>query len=127
MNETPGESINGSMAEKLVYFPRADGSRIPFKVYSSPEIYQLEQERIFRGPTWSFVGLEAEIPRSQLSTVTEQDGGTTRKREHRATRRSVAQYCAQHICSGTIRQKSSRTRLPCAFPVAGTKLPFVLK
>jgi anthranilate 1,2-dioxygenase large subunit len=64
MNETPGESTNGSMAEKLVYFPRADGSRIPFKVYSSPEIYQLEQERIFRGPTWSFVGLEAEIPRS---------------------------------------------------------------
>jgi anthranilate 1,2-dioxygenase large subunit len=64
MNETPGESTNGFSSEKLVYFPRVDGSRIPFKVYSSPEIYQLEQERIFRGPTWSFVGLEAEIPRS---------------------------------------------------------------
>jgi anthranilate 1,2-dioxygenase large subunit len=63
MNETSGQSINGSGARKLVYFPRADGSRIPFKVYSSQEIYQLEQERIFRGPTWSFVALEAEIPR----------------------------------------------------------------
>jgi anthranilate 1,2-dioxygenase large subunit len=51
-------------AEKLVYFPRADGSRIPYKVYSSPEIYQLEQQRIFRGPTWSFVAFEAEIPRA---------------------------------------------------------------
>jgi anthranilate 1,2-dioxygenase large subunit len=62
MNQTPEQSTNGSHAEKLFYFPRADGSRIPFKVYSSPEIYQLEQERIFRGPTWSFVALEAEIP-----------------------------------------------------------------
>ena len=49
-------------SEKLVYFPRADGSRIPYKVYSSPELYALEQERIFRGPVWSFLGLEAEIP-----------------------------------------------------------------
>jgi len=61
MNETAQLPVNGSRAERLVYFPRADGSRIPFKVYSSPEIYRLEQERIFRGPVWSFVGLEAEI------------------------------------------------------------------
>ena len=62
MNEASEESTNGSGPEKLVYFPRADGSRIPFKVYSSTEIYQLEQDRIFQGPTWSFVALEAEIP-----------------------------------------------------------------
>jgi anthranilate 1,2-dioxygenase large subunit len=62
MNDASDQSTKGSRAKKLVYFPRVDGSRIPFKVYSSPEIYQLEQERIFRGPTWSFVALEAEIP-----------------------------------------------------------------
>lgn len=43
-------------------FPRQDGSRVPYKVFSSEEIYALEQERIYRGPTWSFLGLEAEIP-----------------------------------------------------------------
>jgi len=43
-------------------FPRRDGSRIPYEVFSSAEIYEREQERIFRGPTWSFLGLEAEIP-----------------------------------------------------------------
>jgi hypothetical protein len=48
---------------KSLYFPRADGSRIPFNVYRSPEIYELEQERIFRGPTWSFNALEAELPK----------------------------------------------------------------
>jgi anthranilate 1,2-dioxygenase large subunit len=49
--------------EKPAFFPRSDGSRIPYEVYSSAEIYRLEQERIFRGPTWSFVALEAEIPK----------------------------------------------------------------
>jgi len=31
-------------------------------VFNSPEIYALEQERIYRGKTWSFLGLESEIP-----------------------------------------------------------------
>ena len=56
------QPANPSDAEKLVCFPREDGSRIPYEVYSSPQVYQLEQERIFRGPIWSFVGMEAEIP-----------------------------------------------------------------
>jgi anthranilate 1,2-dioxygenase large subunit len=42
-------------------FPRDDGSRVPYGVFSSQAVYDLEQERIFRGPTWSFLGLEAEI------------------------------------------------------------------
>lgn len=46
----------------LLKFPTEDGSRIPYAVFSSQAVYELEQERIFRGPTWSFLGLEAEIP-----------------------------------------------------------------
>jgi anthranilate 1,2-dioxygenase large subunit len=49
--------------ERLVHFPRPDGSRVPYKVFSSQEVYEREQERIYRGPTWSFVALEAEIPK----------------------------------------------------------------
>jgi anthranilate 1,2-dioxygenase large subunit len=44
-------------------FPRADASRVPYSVFTSPEVYAREQERIFRGPTWNFLGLEAEIPK----------------------------------------------------------------
>ncbi|MBT0667422.1 Rieske 2Fe-2S domain-containing protein [Novosphingobium profundi] len=39
-----------------------DGSQVAYEVFSSQEIYDLEQERIFRGPVWNFLGLEAEIP-----------------------------------------------------------------
>lgn len=47
---------------QLAVFPRDDGSRVPYSVFSSREIYDREQERIYRGPTWNFLGLEAEIP-----------------------------------------------------------------
>lgn len=57
----PGKS---QPAEPLLKFPTEDGSRIPYAVFSSQAVYELEQERIFRGPTWSFLGLEAEIPNS---------------------------------------------------------------
>jgi salicylate 5-hydroxylase large subunit len=35
---------------------------IPYSLYSDPAIYEREQERIFRGHAWNYVGLEAEIP-----------------------------------------------------------------
>ncbi len=43
-------------------WPARDYSRVPYRLYHDPEIYEHEQERIFRGPVWSFLGLEAEIP-----------------------------------------------------------------
>ena len=45
-----------------IHFPRSDGSRVPYEVFSSQAIYEREQERIYRGPTWNFVALDAEIP-----------------------------------------------------------------
>lgn len=44
-----------------IQFPRSDGSRVPYEVFSSPAIYEREQERIYRGPTWNFVALDVEI------------------------------------------------------------------
>ena len=38
-------------------------TRVPSYVYTDPDIYALEQERIFRGPVWNFVGLEDEVRR----------------------------------------------------------------
>ncbi|MBU2091035.1 MAG: Rieske 2Fe-2S domain-containing protein, partial [Alphaproteobacteria bacterium] len=41
----------------------ADGlTRVPDWVYTDDHIYGLEVEKIFKGRTWNYVGLEAEIP-----------------------------------------------------------------
>jgi len=42
-------------------WPRDDTMRVPYQVYTDPELYALEQQRLFRGPTWNFLCLEAEI------------------------------------------------------------------
>jgi anthranilate 1,2-dioxygenase large subunit len=36
-------------------------TRVPYSLFFDREIYDLEQEKIFRGPIWSYVALEAEI------------------------------------------------------------------
>ena len=43
-------------------WPPEGSSRVPFWVYTDPAIYEHEQARIFGGPSWSYVGLTAEIP-----------------------------------------------------------------
>jgi salicylate 5-hydroxylase large subunit len=66
-------------------WPNERWSRIPNWVYTDPAVFQREQERIFEGPSWMYVCLEAEIPnqgdfkRSQLGikqvvAVRDQDG-----------------------------------------------------
>ncbi len=52
----------GKLDDDFVKFPHTDGSRVPYKVFSSQAVFEREQARIFRGPTWNFVALEAEIP-----------------------------------------------------------------
>jgi phenylpropionate dioxygenase-like ring-hydroxylating dioxygenase large terminal subunit len=44
-------------------WPSSDASRVPFAVYTDPAIFVAEQERVFRGPVWHYLGLEAEVPR----------------------------------------------------------------
>jgi anthranilate 1,2-dioxygenase large subunit len=43
-------------------WPTLDYSRVPYRLYHDGETYEREQERIFRGPTWHFLALAAEIP-----------------------------------------------------------------
>ena len=58
-----GATGTGARATGGFVWPGEDVSRVPFQVYTDPEIYALEQSRIFQGPTWNFLGLDAEIPK----------------------------------------------------------------
>ena len=45
-----------------ITWPVAGATRVPFRIYSDQDVYEREQQAIFRGPTWSFLCLEADIP-----------------------------------------------------------------
>jgi phenylpropionate dioxygenase-like ring-hydroxylating dioxygenase large terminal subunit len=45
-----------------VTWPSTDYSRVPYVVFGDQAIYNREQERIFQGSSWCYLGLEAEIP-----------------------------------------------------------------
>lgn len=64
----------GAGASVARRWPEAGTTRVPNWAYTDPEIFAREQERIFEGPNWLYVCLEAEIPnpgdftRSRLGT-----------------------------------------------------------
>jgi len=43
-------------------WPAEGATRVPYWVYQDEEIYREEQAKIFRGDTWSYLCLEAELP-----------------------------------------------------------------
>src|SRR5215469_15771683 len=51
----------GADAMRGIPWPSNGLTEIPFRLYTDPEQYRLEQERIFKGPTWSFLCLATEI------------------------------------------------------------------
>ena len=59
----PGQFKKDRLDSEFDYkWPEDSLQLVPDWVYTSPEIYQREIERIFHGPSWNFVALEAEIP-----------------------------------------------------------------
>lgn len=48
--------------EPRMTWPAADFTRIPQAAYHDAELYEREQDLIFRGPTWNYLALEAEFP-----------------------------------------------------------------
>lgn len=43
-------------------WPAGDTARVPYWVYSSPELYAREIKRVFAGASYSYIGLECEVP-----------------------------------------------------------------
>lgn len=55
------DGISSADLSEPFEWPTAGPTRVPFRLFSDPEIYRLEQQRIFRGRTWNYICLEKEI------------------------------------------------------------------
>ena len=50
------------MPEQPILWKAAGLTRVPYAVYGDEELARREQEHIFRGATWNYLCLEAELP-----------------------------------------------------------------
>jgi len=86
-----------TMTNDVRHWPAEGLTRVPYWLYSDRDIYEEEQARIFQGPTWNFLCLEAELPgpgsyrRSSLGAmpvvVTRDAAGTLHAFENRCAHR----------------------------------------
>jgi len=51
----------GTNAEHAMEWPEGALTRVPYWIYQSPEIYAAEQRRVYQGPTWNYLCLQAEV------------------------------------------------------------------
>jgi anthranilate 1,2-dioxygenase large subunit len=95
-------------------WPTLDYSRVPYRLYHDPEVYEHEQQRIFKGPVWNYLGLDAEIPNAgdfratyvgETPVIVNRDeGGEVRafvnRCAHRGAlvRRELCGNALEHIC-----------------------------
>jgi anthranilate 1,2-dioxygenase large subunit/terephthalate 1,2-dioxygenase oxygenase component alpha subunit len=49
------------MREQAVRWDHPTLTRVPYRAYTDPGLYDAEQLQVFRGPTWNFLCLESEI------------------------------------------------------------------
>ena len=54
-------SVQDVSFDQPVAWPSNGISEVPFRVYTDPEQYRIEQERIFKGPTWNYLCLASEV------------------------------------------------------------------
>src|SRR5260370_16444119 len=50
------------MSIQALEWPIEGNSRVPYRVFADPEIYQAELDRIFLGPSWQYLALADELP-----------------------------------------------------------------
>src|SRR5438270_4154596 len=43
-------------------WPKEGNARVPYRVFSDPEIYRAERDRVFLGPTWQYLALAEDLP-----------------------------------------------------------------
>jgi salicylate 5-hydroxylase large subunit len=97
-------------AVPLRRWPLEGLARVPYWAYSDPAIYRAEQERVFCGRSWSYVALEAEIPKPgdyKRTFIGEKPVVAVRDREgaihcveNRCAHRGV-QFCQKHLGNAT--------------------------
>jgi anthranilate 1,2-dioxygenase large subunit len=97
-------------------WPEGGVSRVPFRVFSDPRIYELEQERIFRGPVWHYLCLESEIAQpGDIKTSWVGDTPIIVTRDLKGHVHAMVNRCAHKGALVCLKDKDNRQSLTCVY------------
>jgi hypothetical protein len=93
------------MTETTQLRPWPDGlTRVPW-VFQREDVYAAEQERLFRGPHWNFLCLEAEL--AEPGQYLEIGGESAESSESRVTEASVRGFWKAYLAAMGMRSEVS--------------------
>ncbi|NQV56627.1 MAG: Rieske 2Fe-2S domain-containing protein [Rhodospirillales bacterium] len=99
-----------------LHWPEEGVTRIPFRLFSDPEIYALEQKKIFRGPVWNYLCLEIEIPNPgdfKLATIGEIPIIVTR--DENGDVHAMVNRCAHKGALVCIKERGNAKQMTCVY------------
>lgn len=97
-------------------WPQPGYLSVPFRLFSDEEIYELEKERLFRGPVWNFIGLECEIPKAgayKTSWIAETPVIATR--DHDGSVHVLVNRCAHKGALVCTKERGNAAELTCLY------------
>ena len=87
-------------------WPPGDVAHVPYRLYTDPDVFAREMERIFHGRAWSYLALSAELPNpgdfrttvlgDRSVIVVRDDDGSIRGFVNRCAHRGV-KFCRQEF------------------------------
>jgi phenylpropionate dioxygenase-like ring-hydroxylating dioxygenase large terminal subunit len=97
-------------------WPAEGNTRVPYWVYSDGEIYAQEQERIFRGPSWSFLCLEAELAKpNSWRTSSLGEMPVVVARDDRGELRAFENRCAHRGALLCLKDRGEDRKIVCVY------------
>jgi len=109
-------------------WPAEGVARAPYRLFSDPDIYALEQTRIFNGPVWNFLCLEVDIPNPgdyRTTTVGETPVVVTRDRD--GVIHAMVNRCAHKGALVCLKKKDNVASLSCVYHAWNYQLDGKLK
>ena len=98
------------------YWPKEGVTRVPFRLFSDPEIYALEQKRIFRGPVWNFLCLEIDVPnRGDYKTTTIGEIPIVVTRDKEGSLHALVNRCAHKGALVCLKERGNTDDLTCIY------------
>ena len=114
-----GITMTNTSAEKLsapLAWPTEGVSRVPFRVFSDPEIYAMEQARIFRGPVWNFLCMEIDVAKAgDIRTAWVGETPIVVTRDHDGKLHAMVNRCAHKGALVCLKARDNVESLTCVY------------